>query len=147
MTRRSPASSLRQQQRKLAITGRAANQAHPGSALENPLALLLRHAAEDADDFAGVAAKIILGIEEAETREDLVRGFFADAAGIVENQAGFVGRDDLAIAAAQEHAGDLFGIVIVHLAAKRLDVEGPSRRIQRGGRRRKKRIERNVDRF
>ena len=38
---------LRQQQRQLAIAGRAADQAHPRRALENALALLLRDAARE----------------------------------------------------------------------------------------------------
>ena len=55
----------RQQQRKFAITGRTAHQAHPRSALENLVALLLRHAAEHADHFAGIAAEIIFRVELA----------------------------------------------------------------------------------
>ena len=46
VTRRFPASSSRQHLRQLPVTRRPANQTHPRRALENPLALLLRHAPE-----------------------------------------------------------------------------------------------------
>src|SRR5580704_2452772 len=145
----------RQQRRKLPITGRAAHQAYPGGALENLLAFLLRHATEHADHFAGFAAKIISRIEFAEARKNFLRSFFANAAGIVEDEASFVRRGHLAISAPQEHAGHLLGIVLVHLAAECLDVEGAAAmRVDRAGygaifpgRCAEKGSERNVDRF
>ncbi len=74
--------------------------------------------------LSGRAQQAIFRIEQAESGEDLVRRLLADAAGVVEDQARRLRRADLAIAAPQQHAGDLFGVVIVHLAAEGLDVKG-----------------------
>ena len=77
--------------------------------------------------LSGAFQQAILGIEQAQARENFVRRLFANAAGVVEDQAGVFGRIHLAVAAAQQHAGDFFGVVIVHLAAEGLDVKGRSR--------------------
>jgi hypothetical protein len=73
---------FREQFRQLAVAGRAAHQAHPGSALENFFALLLRDAAQHADNF------FLAGIFPNSPRREktFLRGFFADAAGVVEDQ-------------------------------------------------------------
>jgi len=47
-----------------------------------------------------------------------LRGFLADAAGVVENErCGFDGID-LTITARQQDSGDFFGVVVIHLAAE-----------------------------
>ena len=117
----------RQQQRKFAVAGRAAHQAHPRRPLENLFALLLRQAAEHADHLAGIDAPIVLGIKLAQAREDLLRGFLPNAAGIVKNQDGIVRRSHLPVSAPQENAGYFLRIVIVHLAAEGLDVKSAAR--------------------
>jgi len=55
--------------------------------------------------------------------EDLLLGFVADGAGVVEDEAGFLLSLDLAVALGQERADDLFRVMDVHLAAKGLNVE------------------------
>ena len=117
----------RQQERKLAVAGRAAHQADPRRPLENLFALLLRHAAEHANHLAGIAARIVLGIKLAQAREHLVRGFLPNAAGIVKNQARIVRRSHLPVSAPQENAGYFLRIVLVHLAAEGLDVKSAAR--------------------
>ena len=51
MTRRFPGFQFRDQIGQLAVARRAAHQAHPGRALEDLLAFLLRDAAQHADNF------------------------------------------------------------------------------------------------
>jgi hypothetical protein len=53
-----------------------------------------------------------------------VSGFFADAAGVVEDEVGLRGRVHGAVAAGHQHARYFFGIVVVHLAAEGFDEEG-----------------------
>ena len=59
-----------------------------------------------------------------EAMEDFLFGLVADAAGVVEDEAGvgFVG--GLGVALVEEGADDFFGVVGVHLAAESFDVEG-----------------------
>ena len=73
------------QLRKLPVACRAAHQADPRRALENFFAFLLRDASEHADDFAGVSRG---RAPFAEARKNFLRGFFANAAGVVEDQIG-----------------------------------------------------------
>ncbi len=121
-----PGFETRQKQRQLAIAGRAADQADPGRAIEDALALLLGHASKNADDFIGRIKEIIPGIEKAEAREDFLRGFFANAAGVVEHETGLLRGIHLTIAPAEQEAGHFLGVVVVHLAAESLDVKrGP----------------------
>ena len=103
---------------QFAVARGTAHQADPRRALENFFALLLRHAAEDTDNFS------VVGIAEfAEPRKNLMRGFFADTASVVEHHR--CGRDRfyLAITALQQHASDFFGVVRIHLAAKCFEIK------------------------
>ena len=81
---------------------------------------MLRDAAQNADDFffAGIFPV------SAEARKYFLRGFFANAAGVIEDQPGRVDRFDLPVSAAEEHPGNFLGIVDIHLAAEGLDVKG-----------------------
>jgi len=120
---------LGDQIRQLAVAGRTADQPHPGRTLEDLFSLLLGDAAEDADDFF-LAGIFSVGTEP---RVNFLGGFFADAAGVVEHQSGRVDRFDLLVSAPDENACDLLGIVRVHLAAERFEVEGLSRACGFGG--------------
>ena len=73
---------FRDEFRQLAVTRRAADQTHPGRALEDFFAFLLRDAAQNADDFP-VAGMLP---ECSQARENFLRGLFADAARVVEHQ-------------------------------------------------------------
>ena len=56
--------------------------------------------------------------------EDLLLGFVADRAGVVEDQSRVGLVLDAHVALMLERPNDLFRVMGVHLAAKRLDVEG-----------------------
>ena len=56
--------------------------------------------------------------------EDLLLGFVANGAGVVENQPGFFDGGDLAIALGQQCTDDFLGVVHVHLAAKDFEIKG-----------------------
>ncbi len=81
---------------------------------------MLSDAAQDADNFffAGIFPV------SAKPGKYFLGGLFANAAGVIENQPGRVHRFHLQVAAAEENSRYFFGIVDVHLAAERLDVEG-----------------------
>ncbi len=88
-------------------------------ALENPLALLLRHAAED-----GKPLPFLLQLfEVGQAMKDLLLGLIADRAGVVEDEVGIFLALHLLVAFRDERAHDLFRVVKVHLAAKGLDVK------------------------
>ncbi len=110
---------LRDQLGEFAVAGGAADQADPRSAFENFFAFLLGEAAEHADDFA-----VRYRFPVAQARENFLRGFFADAAGVVEDEIGLRGSGDRAIALPLEHAGNFFAVVVVHLAAEGFDEVG-----------------------
>ena len=59
-----------------------------------------------------------------EAVEDLLLGFVADGAGVVEDQAGLFFGFDLPVSLMQQCANDLFGVMGIHLAAESLKVEG-----------------------
>ena len=81
------------------ISGRFRYDADPqtrdtcGRLLENLVALLLRHAAEDAE-FLALRLKLLVVVEAV---EDLLLGLVADGAGVVEHQPGLFDRRNLAI--------------------------------------------------
>ena len=110
---------LRNQIGQLAVTRRAAHQANPGRALEDLFAFLLRDAAQNADNF------FFAGIFPVgpEAREYFLGGLFANAAGVIEDQPGRVDRFHLLVSAAEENSGHFLGIVDVHLAAERFQIE------------------------
>ncbi len=110
---------LHQHLRELGVAGRSGHQADVRGALEDALAFLLRDAAEDAEDFAFA----VFLLELLQAVEDFLFGLVADAAGVVEDQVGLLGFFDLGVAFREQRADHFFGIVRVHLAAERLDVE------------------------
>src|SRR5581483_2797224 len=89
-------------------------------AVEDALAFLLSYAAENAKNltFAGFTLELL------KTAEYFLFGFIADAASVVEDELGFVGLGNLRVAAFEQSADYLFGVVRVHLTAEGLDVEG-----------------------
>jgi hypothetical protein len=56
--------------------------------------------------------------------EDLLFGFVADGAGVVEDQAGVFFRLHLPVALVAKSANDLLRVMGIHLAAEGLKVEG-----------------------
>ena len=84
MTRLLPVSNWTSSSGQLVIAGRTADQADVGRPLEDLLAFLLGDAAQDAEGLSGV-----LPLELVEPVENLLFGFVADAAGVVEQQIGF----------------------------------------------------------
>ena len=104
--------------RQAAVARRTTHQADVRRALEDPQSLLLGHAAQHAEHPAvGRSLKLL------QTAVDLLLGFVADAAGVVQHQVGVVRAGGFGIAHGDERAGDSLGVVDIHLAAERLDVE------------------------
>jgi hypothetical protein len=135
---------LREQVRQLAVAGGAADERDPGGALEDFFAFLLGNAAEDADDFAGAGGAAV----ESQAGEYFLRSFFADAAGVVEDDVGGLWVVDGRVAASEKDASNFFGVVRVHLAAEGFDVErlasGNGRQPANNGRDASKRFETDV---
>jgi hypothetical protein len=88
--------------------------------IENLFAFLLRHAAQHAKHFPLPR----LALELLEAVEHLLFGLVANRARVVQHQFGVFRRFHLRQALADKRADHLLGIVHIHLAAKRLDVEG-----------------------
>jgi hypothetical protein len=59
-----------------------------------------------------------------EAVEDLLLGFVADGAGVVEDQAGIFFRLHLPVTLMLQCANHLFGVMGIHLAAEGLKIEG-----------------------
>jgi hypothetical protein len=117
--------------RQLAIAGGAADETDPRRALEDFFAFLLGDASEHADYFAAVFRG---GLVVAKARKYFLRGLFADAAGVVEEQVGLRRVFCGTIAAPEKDARDFLGVVDVHLAAEGFDVEGFIGRLRLRGR-------------
>jgi hypothetical protein len=81
---------------------------------------LLGDASEDAENLP---VPVIL-LELLQAIEYLLLRFIPDAAGVVQHQVRLFRRLHLRVALGNERSNDLFGIVNVHLAAERFDVEG-----------------------
>ena len=90
-------------------------------ALPDPfeLRLLLHHAAADADDEIGVS--LFQLPEHVDLAVHLPLGVFPDAAGVVKDQVGFDRRQRPHVTHLLQHAEDDLAVVLVHLAAERLD--------------------------
>src|SRR5262249_49084513 len=95
-------------------------------ALEDLLAFLLRHAAENGKALPFLAQLLEIG----EAVEDLLLGLIADRAGVIEDEVGVFLARDLPVALGDERAHDLFRVVEVHLATEGLDVESFGLRTQ-----------------
>ena len=76
-----PCFQLRQHLRQFAVACGTANQAHPGRALEDLLAFLLRHAAQHSDHLAFALLLPVF----AQPRKNLLRRLLANAAGVVKD--------------------------------------------------------------
>ena len=89
--------------------------------LEDDALVLLRHAAQDADDFVRVLALGVL--EPAQCAVDLVLGVLPDAARVEQDRVGVVraGRQLVTVLAQAGH--DELAVELVHLAADGFDVE------------------------
>ena len=98
-----PCLELDQHLRQIAIRGRAANQRNMGSALENLLAFLLRHAAQHAKALALFLQLLVVG----QAVEDLLLGLVSNGAGVVEDQPGLFDGGNLPVSLGQKRADDL----------------------------------------
>ncbi len=116
----SPASSRTSICGQVAVAGRAGDERDVRRALEDLFAFLLRDAAEHGELLALALEPLVL----VQAVEDLLLGFVADGAGVVEDQPGVGFVRHLDVALMLQRADDLFGVVGVHLAAEGLDVKG-----------------------
>ena len=105
--------------RQLAVGGRSGDQRHIGSALEDPLPFLLRHAAQH-DEALARRIKLLVVVQAI---EDFLFGFVADGAGVVEDQIGGSFGIHLGVAFMAKRADDFFRVMHVHLATESLEIE------------------------
>src|SRR2546421_124997 len=84
-------------------------------------AVELRHAAHDADHE--VRTRGLEPLELAELGEDLVLGLLANRAGVEQDDVGFALVGGELVVTLAEQAGNPLGVVLVHLAAVRDQVE------------------------
>ena len=80
-----PCLELHQHLRQLAVGRRSAHHRNVGRAIKNLFALLLRHAAQDAETLALFLKFLVVG----QAMKDFLLGFVADGTGVVEDQPGF----------------------------------------------------------
>ena len=109
---------------EVAVGGGAGDQRDVGGLVEDLFALLLGDAAEHGELFA-FALELLVVVEAV---EDLLFGFVADGAGVVEDEPGVGLVLDAGVALLLQGADDLFGVMGVHLAAEGFDVEGLAHR-------------------
>ena len=116
---RLPCLQPNQHLRQFAVGSRSRDQRNIGSALEDPLPFLLRHAAQHHEAFAGSVQLLVV----VQTVEDLLFGFVADGAGVVEDQIGGGFGIYLGVAFMAKSADDFLRIMHIHLATESLKIE------------------------
>jgi hypothetical protein len=109
---------------------RAADEVHVRQPLEDFSAVLLRHAAEDADDQAGLAA--LQAFQFADVAVHALLGVRAHRAGVVEHHVRLVRRGGLFVAGAPERGERQLGVQLVHLAAEGVDEDLAGHGLSRG---------------
>ena len=106
---------------QLVDLARAEGDVHERELAEDLLLDRLRPAAADAHDALGIAPLERLGL--AEVGDEAIVRLLADGAGVEEDEVRVPALGHLAIAERLEHALHALGVVLVHLAAERGDVE------------------------
>ena len=105
--------------RQLPIARRPRHKRHIRRALEDPLALLLRHAAQHGEPLALALQPLVL----IQPVEDLLLRLVADRAGVVQDQprVGLVLHPHVPLML--QRPNHLLRVMGIHLASKRLDIE------------------------
>ncbi len=106
----------RQHLREFPIRRRPRDQRHIRRPLEDLFALLLRHAAQNAEALP----LLVQLLEVVQAIEDLLLRLVADRTGVIENQPGIFFRLHPPVSLLLQRANHLFGVVGVHLAAEGL---------------------------
>ncbi len=104
---------------EFAVGGGASDERDVGRAVEDFFAFLLGDTAEDGEALPFPRELLVV----VESVEDLLLGFVADGAGVVEEQVCVQLSLDLGVSLLFEGADDLFGVMCVHLAAEGLEIE------------------------
>src|SRR5262249_39551322 len=107
----------------------AADDVHVRSTTADQLLVLLRHAAEYAQNLAGMA--LLVRAQAAQGTVDFVLGVLADAASIEQDDVGFRGLLDQFVALAAQAADDQLAVEHVHLAADGFYIEFFSHSLRR----------------
>jgi hypothetical protein len=107
-----------QQLRQLRVGRRPNHQRNMRRAVENLLALLLRHAPQQADHLPVGMFLVML-----QPVKNLLLRLVANRTGVEQNQRSRIGVIDLLVAALHQCADDLFRVMHIHLAAKRFEIE------------------------
>ena len=124
-TTRLAARDARQQVGQAVVALRADHEVDRRRAADDLLALGLRDAAGDRDhQLAAVARRRLLQhADAAELGIDLLGRLLADVAGVEDDEVGVVRRRGLGKAFGRKRVRHTMGIVDVHLAAERLDMD------------------------
>ena len=114
-----------QELRQVLIVLRADRQIDRGGAADDLGPFGLRYAAGDRDHDppAALGGGLLQPVHAAELGIDLVGGLLADVAGVQDDEIGVIGGRGLGVAFACERVRHTMGIVDVHLAAERLDMD------------------------
>src|SRR5579864_1412881 len=105
--------------RQIPVRCRSAYERNVRRALENPLAFLLSDTAEHSESLALRLQLLVV----RQAMKNLLLGFIAYGAGIVEHQTGFFDGGDLAVSLGDERAHNLLGVMRVHLATEGFQIE------------------------
>src|SRR5215831_6970070 len=89
------------------------------SLFEDFFAFLLRDTSQNRERFTPA----VFFLELLEPMEDFLLGFIADAARVIDNQLGLLGRFHLRVALAEKCPDHLFGVMNIHLTSEGFDVE------------------------
>ena len=111
---------FRQDLRQAVELARPDDQVNVSGAAEDQVLVLLRHAAQDADD--GFRPSLFQRTQAAQGAIDLVFGMLPHAARVVEDGVGVARTIDQFVARLDKAGNDQFAVQHVHLAADSLDV-------------------------
>src|SRR5207244_13267186 len=115
-----PSLDLHTMLRQIAVRRLSTDHGNVRRAIENFLSLLLGDTSQDGEFFSLRLKLFVIG----KTMKDLLLGFVADGAGVIEDQAGVFDGRNLSVALGNERANDFLGVMDIHLAAEGFEVEG-----------------------
>ena len=116
---RLPCLQANQHLRQFAVGSRSRDHGNIRSALEDFFPFLLRHAPQDHEAFAlGVELLVVV-----QAVKDLLFGFIADGAGVVEDQVGGDLGIYLLVALMAQRADDFLRVMHIHLATESFEIK------------------------
>src|SRR6266566_3684359 len=117
-----PCFELREERGQFAVARRAAHQAHPRRALKDFFTFLLCDAPQHSNHFSVVR----VFPEFPQPRKNFLCRLLPDAACVVKHHLRRFDVRNLLVPSPEQNSRDFLGVVNIHLAAKRLDIESGS---------------------